>query len=89
MRVARTAVTEEVVAAARTAGEAVGIEVSEVIKDIILPAELRAAYPELVTYASGAQVTAGDGTGGDGGAAVDGECRQAAGRSPGIGRSSG
>lgn len=39
-----------VVAAARTAGAGVGIEVQDVvIKDVLLPAELRAAQAELVT----------------------------------------
>lgn len=56
IRSGRTAVTESVVAAARVAGEAVGIEVAEVvIKDIMLPTELRAAYAELVTVRQRAQ----------------------------------
>lgn len=50
VRMARDNVTEAVLVAAQAAGREVGIAVSEiVIKDIVLPSELRAAYAELVT----------------------------------------
>jgi regulator of protease activity HflC (stomatin/prohibitin superfamily) len=56
VRAAREDVTAAVVAAAQAAGSEVGITVAEVvIKDIILPAELRAAYAELVTVRQRAQ----------------------------------
>lgn len=56
VRAGRTAVAESVVAAAKAAGETVGIDVTEVvIKDIMLPTELRAAYAELVTVRQRAQ----------------------------------
>jgi regulator of protease activity HflC (stomatin/prohibitin superfamily) len=46
----RRAVAESVTAAAGAAGTAVGVEVREVVlKDVILPPELRVAYAELVT----------------------------------------
>ena len=45
LRTARQSVTESATAAALEAGRAVGIEVLEVVvKDVILPADLRAAY---------------------------------------------
>jgi regulator of protease activity HflC (stomatin/prohibitin superfamily) len=50
VRTARGATSEAVAAAARTAGATVGIDVVEVVvKDVILPVELRSAYAELVT----------------------------------------
>jgi regulator of protease activity HflC (stomatin/prohibitin superfamily) len=46
----RRSAVETVTAAAAAAGEAVGIDVREaVLKDVLLPPELRAAYAELVT----------------------------------------
>jgi regulator of protease activity HflC (stomatin/prohibitin superfamily) len=50
VRTARAATAEAVTVAARTAGATVGIDVVEVVvKDVILPVELRSAYAELVT----------------------------------------
>lgn len=50
VRTARTATAEAATVAARTAGATVGIDVVEVVvKDVILPVELRSAYAELVT----------------------------------------
>jgi regulator of protease activity HflC (stomatin/prohibitin superfamily) len=50
VRAARGATAATLLEAARVAGEPVGIEVVDVVvKDVILPAELRAAYAELVT----------------------------------------
>ncbi len=49
-RSARSEVADQAQTAAVAAGEAAGIEVLEVVvKDVVLPAELRAAYAELVT----------------------------------------
>jgi regulator of protease activity HflC (stomatin/prohibitin superfamily) len=49
VRTARPAVTEAATAAAHEAGAAVGVEVLEVVvKDVILPADLRAAYGSVV-----------------------------------------
>ncbi len=49
-RSARSEVADRAQTAAVAAGEAAGIEVLEVVvKDVVLPAELRAAYAELVT----------------------------------------
>jgi regulator of protease activity HflC (stomatin/prohibitin superfamily) len=46
----RRAVAESVTSAAAVAGESVGIAVREaVLKDVLLPPELRAAYAELVS----------------------------------------
>jgi regulator of protease activity HflC (stomatin/prohibitin superfamily) len=50
VRDARRLAGEAIVDAARRAGQTVGIEVVDVVvKDVILPPELRAAYAELVT----------------------------------------
>jgi hypothetical protein len=50
LRSARQAVTESATAAALEAGRAVGIEVLKVVvKDVILPADVRAAYGAVVT----------------------------------------
>ena len=50
LRTARQAVTEWATAAALEAGRPVGIEVIEVVvKDVVLPADLRAAYGAVVT----------------------------------------
>ncbi|GAB3255808.1 slipin family protein [Nocardioides dilutus] len=50
VRTARHATGDSVADAARAAGATVGIDVVEVVvKDVILPAELRSAYAELVT----------------------------------------
>lgn len=56
VRTGRAEVTGAVLQAARAVGESVGIAVAEVVvKDIVLPAELRAAYAELVTVRQRAQ----------------------------------
>ncbi len=56
LRTARQAVTDTTTAAATQAGRAVGIEALEVVvKDVILPADLRAAYGALVTARQRAQ----------------------------------
>ena len=50
VRTARSATAEAATTAARSAGATVGIDVVEVVvKDVILPTELRTAYAELVT----------------------------------------
>ena len=50
VRTARSAATVSIQAAAVTAATAVGVEVHEVVlKDVVLPFELRAAYAEVVT----------------------------------------
>ena len=50
VRAARRALGDSVTLAARAVGERVGLDVLEVVvKDVILPSELRAAYAELVT----------------------------------------
>lgn len=50
VRRARTGLGEALLAAARQAGAAVGVDVRAVaVKDVILPPDLRAAYAELVT----------------------------------------
>jgi regulator of protease activity HflC (stomatin/prohibitin superfamily) len=50
VRAARRALGDSVTLAARAVGERVGLDVLEVVvKDVILPAELRSAYSELVT----------------------------------------
>ena len=50
VRLARTGLAEQLTAAARAAGTEVGIGVrSVVVKDVLLPGELRAAYADLVT----------------------------------------
>jgi regulator of protease activity HflC (stomatin/prohibitin superfamily) len=56
LRTARQVVTDGAVAAARSAGEAVGVDVLDVVvKDVVLPAELRAAYAAVVTGRQRAQ----------------------------------
>lgn len=56
VRVGRTEVGGAVLEAARTAGRSVGMDVADVVvKDIVLPAELRSAYAELVTVRQRAQ----------------------------------
>ncbi len=50
VRAGRVAASGTATTAARVAGERVGIEVAEVVvKDVILPPELRSAYAEVVT----------------------------------------
>lgn len=56
LRTARQSVTDSATAAAVEAGRAVGIETLEVVvKDVILPADLRAAYGAVVTARQRAQ----------------------------------
>ena len=56
LRTARQSVTESATAAALEAGREVGVEVLEVVvKDVILPADLRAAYGAVVTARQRAQ----------------------------------
>ena len=56
LRTARQSVTESATAAALAAGREVGVEVLEVVvKDVILPADLRAAYGAVVTARQRAQ----------------------------------
>ena len=57
VRSARSEVAPSLLAAAQLAGASVGVSVDEVvIKDIVLPAELRSAYAELVTARQRGQV---------------------------------
>jgi regulator of protease activity HflC (stomatin/prohibitin superfamily) len=56
VRTARQAVADSATAAARESGAAVGVDVLEVVvKDVILPADLRAAYASVVTARQRAQ----------------------------------
>ena len=56
VRTARQSVTDAATAAAVSAGAAVGLEVLEVVvKDVVLPADLRAAYAAVVTARQRAQ----------------------------------
>ncbi len=56
VRDARGPVSSALVEAARAAGEAVGVDVRDVVvKDVILPPELRASYAELATARTRAQ----------------------------------
>jgi regulator of protease activity HflC (stomatin/prohibitin superfamily) len=56
LRTARQSVTDAATAAADSAGAAVGIEVLQVVvKDVVLPADLRAAYAAVVTARQRAQ----------------------------------
>ena len=71
--------------AARRAGEPVGLDVREVVvKDVILPADLRSAYAELVSARTRGQAQL-EAARGDGGTPVAGQRRQAARRAPGAG----
>ena len=85
LRSARQAVTESATAAALEAGRAVGIDVLEVVvKDVILPADLRAAYGAVVTGAPACPGPARGRACRDGRTPVAGQRRQAARRPPGA-----
>ncbi len=90
VRSGRSEVAPALLAAARLAGASVGVSVDDVvIKDIVLPAELRAAYAELVAARQRGQVQLGGCSGGERRSAVDGQRGQAAGRAPGAGSAAG